>query len=92
MDIVDVGKKLNVRYVLEGSIRKSGKRIRVTAQLIDATTGGHIWADRYDRDVEEYICRARRSRTRHYCDIDRSSRAGWSRGCKKEATVESEGV
>ena len=52
-DIVDVGKRLNVRYVLEGSVRKSGKRVRVTAQLIDATTAGHIWADRYDRDVED---------------------------------------
>lgn len=52
-DIAEVGKKLNVRYVLEGSIRKSGKRIRVTAQLIDAVSGGHVWADRYDRDVED---------------------------------------
>jgi len=52
-DIKDVGKKLNVRYVLEGSIRKSGNRIRVNAQLIDATTGGHIWADRYDRNIED---------------------------------------
>jgi TolB-like protein len=51
--IVEIGKKLNVHYVLEGSIRKSGQRVRVTAQLIDATTGTHVWADRYDRDLED---------------------------------------
>lgn len=53
VDITDVGKKLNVRYVLEGSIRKSGRRVRVTAQLIDTDTGAHVWADRYDRDLED---------------------------------------
>ena len=52
-DVIDVANKLNVRYVLEGSIRKSGNRIRVTAQLIDTSTGRHIWADRYDRDLED---------------------------------------
>lgn len=53
IDIVEIGKKLNVKYVLEGSIRKSGQRVRVTAQLIDATSGAHVWADRYDRDLED---------------------------------------
>jgi TolB-like protein len=53
IDIARVGKKLNVHYVLEGSIRKSGNRIRVTAQLIDARTGTHVWADRYDRELED---------------------------------------
>jgi TolB-like protein/lipoprotein NlpI len=53
IDIVDVGLKLNVHYVLEGSIRKSGNRIRVTAQLIDARTGTHVWASRFDRDLED---------------------------------------
>jgi adenylate cyclase len=53
IDIIEVGQKLNVHYVLEGSIRKSGQRIRVTAQLIDATTGTHVWADRYDRNLED---------------------------------------
>jgi adenylate cyclase len=53
IDIIEVGQKLNVHYVLEGSIRKSGQRIRVTAQLIDATTGTHVWADRYDRDLAD---------------------------------------
>jgi tetratricopeptide (TPR) repeat protein len=42
-----------VRYVVEGSVRKAGKRVRITAQLIEAATGGHVWADRYDRDMED---------------------------------------
>lgn len=53
INIPDVGKKLNVNYVLEGSIRKSGKRIRVTAQLTETGTGRHIWANKYDRDLED---------------------------------------
>lgn len=52
-DIRDVGKQLGVRYVLEGSIRRSANRIRVTAQLIDAITGNHIWAEKYDRLLED---------------------------------------
>ena len=51
-DIRQVGKDLNVRYVVEGSIQRSDQNMRVTAQLIDASTGRHIWADRYDREVE----------------------------------------
>ena len=53
VDIAEVGRKLGVRYVLEGSVRKAGKRIRITAQLIEAATGAHVWADRYDRDLED---------------------------------------
>ncbi len=53
VDIKDVAKKLGVRYVVEGSVRKAGNRVRITAQLIDATAGGHIWADRYDRELED---------------------------------------
>lgn len=48
-----VSKELGVRYVLEGSIRKAGNRVRITAQLIDATTGYHLWAERYDRHLED---------------------------------------
>jgi adenylate cyclase len=51
--IQDVGRDLNVRYVLEGSVRKAGNRVRITAQLIDAETGHHLWAERFDRDVED---------------------------------------
>ena len=48
-----VSKELGVRYLLEGSIRKAGSRVRITAQLIDATTGYHVWAERYDRNLED---------------------------------------
>jgi len=52
-DVRDVGQSLGVRYVLEGSVRKGGNQVRVTAQLIDATTGNHVWAQRYDRELED---------------------------------------
>ena len=48
-----VGHELGVRYVLEGSVRKAGKRLRITAQLIDAVTDHHLWAERYDRDIDD---------------------------------------
>jgi adenylate cyclase len=51
-DVREIAKTLGVRYVLEGSVRRSGAEIRVNAQLIDATTGGHVWADRYDGDLK----------------------------------------
>ena len=48
-----VAEKLGVRYVLEGSIRKSADKIRITAQLIDAISGHHLWAEQYDRDMKD---------------------------------------
>ena len=51
--IADVGRDLNVRYVVDGSVRRSGNRIRVTAQLIEAATSAHLWADRYDRTITD---------------------------------------
>ncbi len=48
-----VGRELGARYILEGSVRKTGNRVRITAQLIDASTGHHIWAERLDRDLED---------------------------------------
>ena len=53
VNIQEVGRDLGVRYVLEGSVRKSGNRVRITAQLIDAATGGHLWAERFDRDLTD---------------------------------------
>jgi adenylate cyclase len=53
VDVRLVSRELGVRYVLEGSVRRAGNRIRVTAQLIDATTGAHVWASRYDRDLAD---------------------------------------
>jgi adenylate cyclase len=53
VDVRTIGRELGVQSVLEGSIRRAGKRVRITAQLIDATSGGHLWADRYDRDLTD---------------------------------------
>ena len=53
VDIRQVGRELGVRYVLEGSVRKAGDRVRITGQLIDATTGAHLWADRFDGALED---------------------------------------
>jgi TolB-like protein/Tfp pilus assembly protein PilF len=53
VDVRSVASELGVRYVLEGSVRKSGQRVRITAQLIDGESGNHLWAERYDRDLED---------------------------------------
>ena len=53
VDVKQVGRELGVRYVLEGSVRKAGNRVRVTGQLIDAANGAHVWADRFDRDLTD---------------------------------------
>jgi TolB-like protein len=53
VDMKRVGRELGVRYVLEGSVRKAGGRVRITAQLIDATNGAHLWADRFDGSLED---------------------------------------
>jgi len=55
VDVTQVGRDLGVHYVLEGSVRKAGSRVRITAQLIDATTGNHTWAERYDRDLADFF-------------------------------------
>jgi adenylate cyclase len=52
-NVPQVGRDLGVRYVVEGSVRKLGNRVRITAQLIDSMTGAHVWADRYDRDLAD---------------------------------------
>ena len=53
VDVADVARKLGVSHVLEGSVRKAGGRVRITAQLIDGSTGDHVWAERYDRDLTD---------------------------------------
>ncbi len=60
VNVKQVARGLGVRYVLEGSVRKAGSRVRVTAQLIDAATGNHVWAERYDRELAD---RSRRAQT-----------------------------
>src|SRR5262245_13779327 len=51
--VQEIGRDLGVRFVLEGSVRKAGNRVRITAQLIDAGNGGHLWAERFDRDLTD---------------------------------------
>lgn len=53
VDVKRIGRELGVRYVLEGSVRKAGERIRITAQLVEAETGAHLWAERYDRSTND---------------------------------------
>jgi adenylate cyclase len=53
VDVAKVARELGVRYVLEGSVRRAGNRVRITAQLIDAASGRHLWADRYDREMAD---------------------------------------
>jgi len=53
VDVKEVGRRLGVRYVLEGSVRKAASKVRITGQLIDAITGAHIWADRFERDLTD---------------------------------------
>ena len=55
VDVKQVSRELGVRYVVEGSVRKGGDRVRITAQLIDATTGAHVWAEHYDRELEDFF-------------------------------------
>ena len=52
-DVRQVSRELGVRYVLEGSVRRAASRVRINAQMIDGTTGGHLWAERYDRDLAD---------------------------------------
>ena len=53
MQVQEISRELGVRYVVEGSVRKAGNRVRITAQLIDGMSGGHLWAERYDRDLTD---------------------------------------
>jgi hypothetical protein len=53
VNVKQVGRELGVRYVLEGSVRKAANRVRVTGQVIEAETGRHVWADRYDRTLDD---------------------------------------
>src|SRR5712691_10373500 len=53
VDVTEVGRRLGVRYLLEGSVRKASGKVRITGQLIDAVTGAHLWADRFERDLTD---------------------------------------
>ncbi|MFP6744498.1 MAG: hypothetical protein VCB77_04830, partial [Alphaproteobacteria bacterium] len=53
VNVGKIGRELGVAYVVEGSVRKAGNRVRITAQLVEATSGNHLWAERYDRDLDD---------------------------------------
>src|SRR5262249_12320220 len=53
VDVGELSRRLGVRYVVEGSVRKAGNRVRINAQLVDSMTGGHLWAERYDRELHD---------------------------------------
>ena len=77
-DVRQVGLDLGADYLVEGSVRKIGKRMRVTAQLVETEGGRHVWADRYDRNVEDMFADAGRYHCRHRGSDrarDRDSRA-----------------
>src|SRR6476620_2694736 len=53
IDVHQIGRELGVRYILEGSVRRAGKRLRITGQLVEAETGSHLWADKFDSELED---------------------------------------
>src|SRR5438067_6093655 len=83
VDVKQVARELGVRYVLEGSVRKAGNRVRITGQLIDTATGAHIWSDRFDGTLDDIfelqdevassVAGAIEPRLRH-AEIERASR------------------
>jgi adenylate cyclase len=73
VDVTEVGRRLGVRYVVEGSVRKAGKRIRVRMQLLDAASGSHLWSERYDRELEDIF----ELQDRSPGPFSRPCRAGW---------------
>ncbi|MFL5124974.1 MAG: adenylate/guanylate cyclase domain-containing protein, partial [Microvirga sp.] len=81
VDVKQVGQELGVRYVVEGSVRRMGDRVRITAQLIEAATGAHVWADRFDRklaelfDVQDEVVRSIVASTQTQVVINEGARA-----------------
>src|SRR5262249_38961242 len=90
VDVGKVGRELGVRYVLEGSVRRAGNRVRNTAQLIEAASGHHLWADRYDRELADVFAvqdedrpqHHRRDRARNHRGRDPASAAQGSRSAR----------
>ena len=68
-----------MRYVLEGSVQKADEQVRITAQLIDATTGGHLWSERYDRPLQRHLCPARRDRAEDRDDAEAAAHLAGAR-------------
>ena len=91
-DIRQVGRELGVRYVLEGSVRKAGNRMRITGQLIDAATGAHIWADRFDGDARGHIRAAGRGDAASLWRNRAAARAGGNRARRTQASEQPSGL
>jgi TolB-like protein len=92
-DIRQVGRELGVRYVLEGSIRRAGDRVRISAQLIDAVTGAHRWAERYDRELKDiFAVQDEVSRAIDRCDPGGTRQQGRGRAHAAEAAGDLAGV
>ncbi|WP_426437266.1 hypothetical protein [Bradyrhizobium genosp. P] len=85
IDIKEVGRRLGVRYVLEGSVRKALGKVRIAGQLIDAATGAHIWADRFERDVTEVFRSPGRSDGRRR--LSHSAKVVSNRNCNGDAAA-----
>jgi TolB-like protein len=64
VDVKEVGRRLGVRYLLEGSVREASGKVRITGQLIDAVTGTHLWADRFERELTDILFSRTKSRSR----------------------------
>ena len=73
-DVKTIGRELNVRYVLEGSVQRGGNRMRVNVQLVDAETGSHLWAERFDKPLDRSLRHARRNRRTPRKHVERSNR------------------
>ena len=81
VDVKQVGRELGVRYVLEGSVRKAAKRVRVTVQMVEAETGTHLWAERYDRPLDDVFALQDEITLSVVGAIEPSLRAGGDRAC-----------
>ena len=88
VDIKEVGRRLGVRYVLEGSVRKASGKVRITGQLIDAVTGAHIWADRFERDLTDVFA-LQDEVTRRRC-LGHSAKDASNRNCNGDAAATGE--
>ena len=85
VDVKQVGRDLGVRYVLEGSVRKSANRVRIAGQLIDASSGAHLWADRFDGSLEDIFDLQDQVAASVVGAIAAKARAGGNRACQAQA-------
>ena len=92
VDVRRVGQELGVRYVVEGSVRKMDGRVRITAQLIDAETGNHLWGERYDRSIDELFKVQDEVNSHHRGDARRTAGVRRSQRRRKQAHRKPDGI